>query len=408
MLVENLVRDTLKIKDHRVVIIEGDVGHLDVYLERKKRRHLICSKCHQPAPVRDRRPERMWLHVPLWGIKMHLHYRPTRVMCESCGLQMEDLPWSMGKSPLTKQLIATLAIWARYLAWDLLGRIFGFAWGTIRAAVKKAVDYGLVERDTSDVVYIGIDEISIKKGHHYLTNIYDLASMRLIWSGEGRKEETLQRFYQEWGSERTARLGGICMDMWKPYNKVAQNKCPEATIVFDKFHVVKHLHNAVDEVRKEEARELQKTNPQLLKGSKYVFLKNPWNLTPKQTARLGYLSKLNLKINRAYLLKEEFRKLWDYRDPCSAAAYLNQWIWWATHSRLKPLVKFAQLLRDHKDGILAWFKVPIDNGATEAMNNNCKQISHRAHGFRKPETFIYNMYHCLGQLPLPQTTHRFV
>jgi len=408
MLVENLVRDTLEIKNHRVVSVEGDLNHLDVYLDRKKCRHLPCGKCGKLSPVRDRRSERKWLHVPLWGIKVYIHYRPTRIMCEDCGLQMEAIPWSMGKSPLTRQLVAFLAFWARYLAWDVLARFFGFSWGTIASAVKKAVDYGLQHRDTSDVVYIGIDEISIKKGHNYLTVIYDLACKRLIWSGEDRKEETLQRFYQEWGPDRTARIGGICMDMWKPYLKVAQKKCPEATIVFDKFHVIKHLHEAVDEVRKEEARELQKTNPQLLKGSKYIFLKNPWNLTPKQVARFGYLSKLNLRINKAYILKEAFRKLWEYRDISSAKAYLNQWIWWATHSRLKPLVKFGKLLRNHMDGILAWFQVPIDNGATEAMNNNCKQISHRAHGFRKPETFIYNMYHCLGQLPLPQTTHRFV
>jgi transposase len=137
-------------------------------------------------------------------------------------------------------------------------------------------------------------------------------------------------------------------------------------------------------------------------------LKNPSNLTDKQKRRLGFLERLNLKINRAYLLKEAFRHLWTYRARGWAKRYLDQWFWWATHSRLKPMRDFAWLMRRHQDGILNWFNVPIDNGRVEAMNNNAKAISHRARGYRSETTFTLALMHCLGALPLPETVHRFL
>ena len=146
-----------------------------------------------------------------------------------------------------------------------------------------------------------------------------------------------------------------------------KKRLPNALLVFDKFHIVRHLLNAVDKVRKEEAQKLKSEDPELLKKSRYIWLKNPWNLTDKQRVRLSDLEKLNLKINRAYLLKEGFRKFWDYSYPAWAKKYLNQWFWWATHSRLKPMRDFAWMIRRYQDDILNYFKVPIDNGAVDEM-----------------------------------------
>jgi transposase len=408
MLIESIVRKTLGLKDHRVVgVVDGAEG-LSVKLAARKRRRLPCSGCGQRHPVRDRLVERVWRHVPLWGIPVTLRYRPARVKCPSCGVVVENIPWTEGKSPLSAGLIHILAVWARLLAWEVVAKLFGVSWSTVASAVKSAVRYGLEHRDTSDVRHIGIDEISRRKGHTYMTQVYDLDKKRLIWSGEGRKEETLIRFFEEWGPERTARIEGVCCDMWAPYMKVIRERCPGAVVVFDKFHLVRHLLEAVDNVRKMEARALRAGEPDLLKGTKYLWLKNPWNLTPKQKQRLGFLERLNLKIHRAYLLKELFREIWKYRRKGWAARYLQKWFWWATHSRLKPMRDFAWMLRRHEDGILAYFLLRIDNGATEAMNNNAKQVSHRAHGFRTPGTYATNLYHCLGQLPLPETVHRFL
>jgi transposase len=146
-----------------------------------------------------------------------------------------------------------MAVWARLLAWEVVAKLFGVCWSTVASAVRSAVRYGLAHRDTSQVRHIGIDEISRKKGHVYMTQVYDLDQKRLIWSGEGRSEETLRRFFDEWGAEQTARLEGICCDMWAPYLTVIKERCPGAIVVFDKFHLVRHLLEAVDKVRKMEA-----------------------------------------------------------------------------------------------------------------------------------------------------------
>jgi len=408
VLVESIVRQTLGLKDHRVLAVEEEGTALVARLELKHGRLLPCSSCGRRGRVRDRLEMRRFRHVPLWGMSVRLEYAPARVSCRHCGVKVERIPWARGKSPLSRPLVVVLATWTRLLAWEVVAKLFSVSWGTVRAAVKEAVDHGLRYRRLEKVLYIGIDEISRRKGHVYHTQVYDLLDKRLLWSGEGREAATLQRFFNELGPEMSRRIDAVCCDMWNPYIEVLKQQVPEATLVFDKFHLLRHLLEAVNDVRKAEARELRKTQPDLLKGTRYIWLKNPWNLTDKQRERLSFLERINLKVNRAYLLKEAFRRLWNYIHPGWAKRYLRKWFWWATHSRLKPIRDFAWLLRRHEDGVLAWFKTPLDNGATEAMNNNAKAVSHRAHGYRTAETFTLSLLHCLGKLALPKTVHRFV
>lgn len=407
MLIESIVRKTLGVKDHWVVGVVGDLDGLVIKLDKKRRRKLPCSCCGGRAKVYDRLPQRSWRHVPLWGVPATLVYRPARVRCPHCGIKVEKLPWADGKDRLTTPLVIALATWARLLSMEVVAKLFGVSWPTVGAAVRRAVEYGLDHRKTDGVLYIGVDEVSRKKGHVYHTVVYDLAAGRLLWTGAGRGKETLEKFFAEWGEERTKKLTAICCDMWDPYGDVIREKAPQATLVFDKFHLVRHLLKAVDAVRKEEARELKQKEPELLTGTKYIWLKNPWNLTPKQRARLGHLEQLNLKINRAYLLKESFQEVWSFVYPQCARRYLKKWFWWATHSRLKPMRDFAWLLRRHEEEILNWFKVPITNGKVEAMNNNVKAVSHRSRGFRSEKWFNTIMLHCLGKLPMPEFVHKF-
>ena len=145
-----------------------------------------------------------------------------------------------------------------------------------------------------------------------------------------------------------------------------------------------------------------------MKDTRYIWLKNPWNLTENQKAKFGSLEKLNLKINRAYLLKESFRNLWFYKTAGWAYRYLKQWFWWATHSRLEPMRKFAWMIRRHENNILSYFKLPINNASVEGLNNKAKIISRRAYGFRSVKGHILNLYHCLSDLPWPKLLHRFV
>ena len=267
---------------------------------------------------------------------------------------------------------------------------------------------GLAHRDLTGVTHIGIDEISRKKGHVYVTNVYDLARKRLLWSGEGRREATLEAFFDFLGPTRTAALEGVCCDMWQPYINIIKTRAPQAVLVFDKFHIVSHLMQAVDQVRRDEIREKGPAHKVLMYKTRFIWLKNPWNLTDAQQERLGELERLNLKINRAYLLKETFAHFWSYRHAGWAKRYLKRWFWWATHARLPPMRDFAWMLRRHEEDILNYFRMPIDNGTVEGLNNKAKLIIHRAYGFRTATNYIRNLYHCMADLPLPTTVHTFV
>jgi transposase len=409
MLVESMVRQTLGIKRHVVKkAIQTEEG-IEVELDIRRRWKQRCGTCGTFGRVRDRLKPRRWKHVPLWGIPVTLKFAPARVTCATCGeVRVAAMPWSQGKCRLSVGLIWLLAAWCKLLAWDQVAKLFGVHWNTVATAVRQAVAYGLEHREIGGVLYIGIDELSRRKGHVYVTNVYDLTTRKLLWSGEGRSQATLRAFFEEYGSDLQQTVKGVCCDMWQPYIDMIKEHLPEATMVFDKFHVIQHLLQAVDQVRRDEARELKKKNPELLKRTRYIWLKNPENLTDKQRARLGHLEKLNLRSNRAYLLKESFRELWNYRHKGWARRFLKKWFWWATHSRLKPMRDFAWMLRRHEEGILAYFDERISNGAVEGMNNKAKVVSHRCYGFRTAATYITALYHCLGDLPEPQLVHRFL
>jgi transposase len=409
MLIESMVRKTLGVKRHVVRRVFEEAERLVVELDVRRGWRQPCSVCGTLSRVRDRLAVRDWRHVPMWGIPVTLRYAPARVRCKHCGkIVVEAIPWSQGKCRLSQGLIWLLSAWCKLLPWDRVAKLFGVHWNTVATAVHQAVAYGLEHRDLDGVLYIGIDELSRRKGHVYVTNVYDLKRKRLIWSGEGRSLETLGRFFDEHGEALKGRIKGVCCDMWQPYIDTIKLRLPEAVLVFDRFHVVQKLLQAVDQVRRDEANELQKTNPELLKKTRYIWLKNPENLTDKQRARLGHLEQLNLRSNRAYLLKETFREFWDYDNRKGAQRFLKKWFWWATHSRLKPMRDFAWTMKNHLDDLLNYFEMRIDNGAVEGMNNKAKVVSHRCYGFRTATHYITALYHCLGDLPEPQLVHKFL
>ena len=408
MLMESIIKKTLGLKSYRIerVFFQGE--ELVARIVARKGSRPVCSGCGKKRPGYDTLGERFWRHVPCWGIRVGLVYGPRRVRCPECGIKVEAIPWSRGKSPLSVPLIIVLAAFAKRLPWEDVGRLFGLHWNTVKAAVRHVVDYGLEHRDVSGILYIGIDELSRRRGQTYVTMVYDLLSGDLLWVGDGREKKSLEQFFAEWGKERIEAIRGICCDMWEPYADVIRQMAPNAILVFDTFHIVKHLMTAVDEVRRQEVAEKSQQHKDLVKGTRYIWLKNPWNLTDKQKIRLSELEKFNLKINRAYLLKEQFRQFWDYLYPANAKKFLTQWFWWATHSRLKPMRDFAWMLRRHEEDILNYFKLRITGGRIEGVNRKAKVISQRCYGFRTFGTFRLALYHGLGNLPVPELAHKFL
>jgi transposase len=385
---------------------------LEVEVEARANGRPLCSGCDRPAPGYDRLPKRRFQYVPLWGIAVYFLYAMRRVDCPQCGVKVERVPWAEGKSPLTTRYRWFLARWAKRLSWQEVARVFGTTWEHVFRSVKYAVSWGLKHRDLTGVEAIGVDEIQWQRGHKYLTVVYqiDAECRRLLWVGKDRTKKTLLRFFRMFGAERSASLRFVCSDMWKAYLKVIAKKAGQAVHVLDRFHVMAKMNKAIDKVRAAEAKRVKGTGYEpVLKHSRWCLLKRKENLTEKQAVKLAELLRYNLQSVRSRLMREDFQRFWLYRYPACAAKFLDEWCTRTMRSKIDPMKKVAQTLRNHRDLILNWFLAEglISAGTVEGLNNKAKLTMRKAYGFRTEKAIETALYHQLGDLPEPIFTHEF-
>jgi transposase len=246
-----------------------------------------------------------------------------------------------------------------------------------------------------------------------LTLVYqiDAGMRRLLFVGQERKAKTLLRFFREFGKERAARLKFVCSDMWRAYVKVIRKKAPEALHILDRFHIVQNLGKAIDKIRAAEVKELARNgyDDEVLKRTKYCFLKKEENLTDGQRTKLADVLQYDLKSVRAYLLKESFQLFWDYKSPYWAEWYLKKWCARAMRSRLEPIKSFVRTLRKHQPLIMNWFKAKkaYSCGVVEGMNRKINLVTRKSFGFRSFDVLKIALFHTMGDLPEPEFTHRF-
>lgn len=402
MLIETFIRKQLGLKAHRVTGVEQSEDRLLIRIDRLGRRRLRCGQCRRPAEtVGGLRPRRRWRDLSMRGVAMVLEYRPRRVRCRKCGVRVEGFPWAEPWARVTRALAGAVVALARSQSWQETARIYGLNWKSVAGLVRRAVEYGLAERRRKPLHWIGIDEVSRRRGHQYLTVVYDLERRALLWVGQDRTEQTLAKFFTSLGPRRCRTVQAVCMDMWAAYAKAVRAHLPQARILFDRFHVVQHLNRTVDEVRRSEMRRLSRRERTPFKRVRFLLLKNPRNLTLTEKDRLSTLVRWNAPIVRAYYLKEWFQCFWDFAHPAQAEAHLSTWMRAAKRTRLRPFKIFVRLLEDHLGGLLAWTTLRLSNGALEGMNNKIKLVSHRGFGFRSAQHFITAIYHCCAKLPLP-------
>jgi transposase len=372
-----------------------------------------CSVCKHPAPIYDHRDERQFDFVPLWNIPVYFRYTMRRVNCPEHGVRVERIPWADGKSHLTKPFELFLAKWARKLSWKEVAESFGTTWDNVFRSVEAIVAYGMKHRRLEGITAIGVDEIQYGKGHKYLTLVYqiDLGERRLLFVGRERKAKTLLRFFRDFGKERTGRLKFVCSDMWRAYVKVIRKKAPEALHILDRFHIVQNLGKAIDKIRAAEVKELAREgyDEEVLKRTKYCFLKNEENLTDGQRTKLADVLQYDLKSVRAYLLKESFQLFWNYQSPYWAEWYLKKWCARAMRSRLEPIKTFVRTLREHQPLIMNWFKAKkaYSCGVVEGLNRKINLVTRKSFGFRSFQVLKIALFHTMGDLPEPEFTHRF-
>lgn len=390
----------------------GDGPALVVQVRPRSNSRPYCSGCGRRGPAYDRLEERRFEFVPLWGIVVYLAYRMRRVNCKRCGVTVEMVPWCDGKNRLTATYRWYLATWAKRLSWSEVASTFRTSWDSVCRAVGHAVEWGLAHRDLSELRALGIDEVAWGRGHTYLTLVYDIGGQtrRLLAVAEQRTEASLRSCLAGFGKPVCQQVQYVCSDMWKPYLKVIGEVLGQAVHVLDRFHVMQQFGKALDEIRAAEAKRLERDGYEpVLKRSRWCFLKRPGNLTDKQTVKLSELLRYNLRTVRAYLLREEFQRLWEYKRAVWAGRFLDEWTGRVMRSRLEPMKKVARSIRAHRPLILNWFRAKgsISSGAVEGLNTKVKLVTRKSYGFRTADVAKLALLHNLGDLPEPKHTHRF-
>ena len=392
--------------------------HIIADIHSRKNSKAVCSECGKSCPTYDTNREyRRFEFVPLWNIPVYFLYKMRRVNCPEHNVIVEGVPWGDGKCTQTIEHRQFLANWTKRLSWTEVAECFNTTYGKVFRAVKWFVDWGLKHRSLDGVESLGVDEIQIRKGHHYATLIYQLDNgfKRLLGIEEGRKEESLKRFFDKFNEgtvgeeQRSKKIKFVCSDMWKAYLNVICKYCTNALNILDRFHVKGHLTDAVNETRKADVAKLKKDGREpVLKKSKYIFLKNPENLTDTQAEKLSELVGYNLRVIRAYLMKEDFERFWEYKSAYWAGRFLDDWCVRAMRSKIEPMKKFVKMLRKHRELLLNWFKSKgLSSGAVEGFNNKVKLTVRKAYGFRTFDALEIVLFQALGKLPEPKFTHRF-
>ena len=377
-------------------------GVVNVYLAHREEATWICSECDRECPLHDHAAQRTWRHLDTCQYQTLLHAETPRTDCPEHGIKSVRLPWAEPYSRFTL-LFERLAIeWLHAASQKAVADQLGLSWDEVHGIMDRAVRRGLERRDEELVSYIGVDEKAFRKGHRYVTVVTDLSRCRVLYVAEDRKQSSLDGFWKMLSVNQLAAVEGVAMDMWDPYVNSTHDHLPwsEEKIVYDKFHVAKHLGEAVDKVRRCENKLLVAQGDETLVGTKYQWLRNPKNFRQDQWQAFRDLRKSKLKTARAWALKEQAMCLWDYRYEASARKHFAWWYRWATRCRLKPMIEKAKMLKTRLPNILTYLKHGITNAASESINSKIQWVKYTARGFRNFKNFVNAIYFHCGDLDL--------
>lgn len=389
------------------VELELEYGRVHVHLAHHDRGVWRCPKCDRECPLHDHTAGRTWRHLDTCQYQTLLHAATPRTNCPEHGVHAVRLPWAEPHSRFTL-LFERLAIdWLKAASQKAVAERLGLSWDEVHGIMERAVARGLKRRQAELSPRIGIDEKAFRKGHKYATLVTDLDRGCVLYVGADRKQASLEGFWSTLTAEQLAAIEAVAMDMWDPYENSVRQHLPEAEdkIVYDKFHVAKHLGEAVDRVRRAENKVLRAEGDESLVGTKYQWLRHPDHFTDEQWREFRELRDSKLKTARAWALKEQAMVLWDYTYEASARKHFAWWYRWATHSRLKPVVDKARMLKSRLPNILTYLKHGVTNAMSESLNSKIQWVKYTARGFRNFQNFTTAIYfHCGGLDLLPAPT----
>ena len=385
------------------VTILRDEDAIAIQVRRRRNACARCPVCKRVMTGKIVVEERRWRHLDMIRKRTYLVADTREGYCKKHGRRVERVPWAAPGARHTRAFDCQVGSFAQVADKTAAQRTFGVCWRTVGRIVKRVVGERLPQNRLKGLEYIGVDETSYKRGHRYITVVTNHATGRVAWMAEGKSSDTLRKFFNELGPKGCRKLQMVTMDMSEAYKKAVTEHAPQADIVYDRFHVVKLLLEAIDEIRRDEVRRMKEQDSvaaKALKGTRFSLLRNPHrHLNPRDIRAIKQIRATNRKLARAYELRCDFEDLWDIEDPEEARQFLMNWSQAALRSRRKPLRKFANTLRKHLDGILGFFRwYGMSNGPVEGTNNKIKLAIHRAYGFHSVDALMSMVYLCCGGL----------
>lgn len=349
---------------------------LDMLLEHRPGASFACPQCGQPRPLYDHLPWRRWRHLDHGAFLTWLHARVPRVSCPDHGVRQVQVPWALPGArftlPFESHAIDVL------LEADVLGasRLLNLSWYETWHLMQRAVERGLQAKKRRVIPLLGVDEKSFAKRHRYVTLVCDLKRATVEYIADDRKKTSLDAYYDSLTKKQVAGIQALAMDMWDPFIASTVEHLPlgRDKLVFDRYHIMAHMNKAVDQVRRAEHRRLQAEGDDTLKGTKYLWLFAEENLPEDWAEEFAWLRQLHLQTGRAWAIKEALRHLWDFQRKGWALRYWKDWYYWATHSRLKPVVKVAKMIHEHLDNVLTYFDHRITNATSEGLNSKIQTV----------------------------------
>jgi transposase len=383
------------------VTLDTTGKRVDLWAEHRDATRWPCPECAQTLACHDHAEERVWRHLDTCQYQTFLHARVPRVDCPTHGVRQVSVSWAEPRSRFTL-LMERLIIDLIQQCSTVIGacRIAGITWDEGWGIMSRAVVRGQARKVPLPIAYIGVDEKAFRKGHRYHTIVCDLERATVEYVAEERKTESLGGYYDQLTPVQRDALAGVAMDMWEPYIQATRTRLPngDARIVFDRFHIMREMTKAVDTVRKQEHRAfLREDGESPLTKTKYLWLFNEDHLPERHADAFAAVQALELKVGRAWAIKEGLRTLWTYRQGAAVRRFYDRWYAWAIRSRLEPVKKVARMIHRHLDGVLRFVKHPITNGVAEGLNSKIMSIKRKAAGFRNPQHFTTAIYfHCGG------------
>lgn len=356
-----------------------------------------CPVCAKSVPKHDHR-ERRWRHLDIYEFEAFVVARIPRVDCPEHGVQQLPVDWADGRTGFTA-LFERLAIsLLREMSILAVARMLRLSWDEVDTIMDRAVRRGVQRRSQRPLRFIGIDEKSVKKRHKYFTIVTDLERSEVVWIGRGRKRETVDAFWAGLSADERSSIEGIAMDMWPPYIESTLVAVPAAAqkIVFDKFHIIKHLVHAVDLTRRSAVR-VAGGEGTSLKHTRYQWLRRTASKSHAEKLAFAAIRRQYGAVARAWSIKELFARLWEFRYEGAARNFFNRWYGWAVRARLRHIAAVAKMIKRHLDNILTYLRIPITNATSESMNSKIQKVKFLAHGFRNEERFQRAIFfHCGG------------